>query len=285
MLSFKQSVLALGAAFAMLAFAGPASAQGIGVYGLWGEPPEKHSKPSYLGASPSMMKPGDPSSGGGRPSISGQAPQSVAFANGFQTGSIVIDTAGRKLYYTLSKNSAYVYPIAVGKQGFSWTGVERVSRVEQWPDWIPPAEMRQRKPGLPVRMTGGVRNPLGARAIYLGNTLYRIHGTNEPKSIGSAASSGCFRMLNENVVHLAQHVNTGTTVYVMRRLPKSGVVMPPSYQAVKQAPPPAAEAAAPPAAADAPAAQPTPPAPGTAGPPAGETAPAQEPAAAGQQGI
>ncbi len=159
-------------------------------------------------------------SGGARPEISAQAPQTVAFPNSYETGSIVIDTAGRRLYYTLSASEAYSYPVAVGKQGFTWTGVEKVSKIEDWPDWIPPAEMRARKPSLPLRMTGGLNNPLGVKAIYLGSTLYRIHGTNDAESIGEAASSGCFRMHNEHVVHLAGLVNANTTVYVLKRLPK-----------------------------------------------------------------
>ncbi|MDQ8699427.1 L,D-transpeptidase [Hyphomicrobium sp. LHD-15] len=239
MFGLRVSALAMGVAFVVAGAVTPASAQSL-QWGLWGEPPERGVR-SNLGASPTIIKPTELSQGGGRPSISPKTPQTTSFQNGFAPGSIVIDTAGRKLYYTLSKSSAYVYPIAVGKQGFAWTGVERVSRIEDWPDWIPPAEMRQRKPGLPVRMTGGVRNPLGAKAIYLGNTLYRIHGTNDSKSIGSASSSGCFRMHNEHVVHLAEHVNASTTVYVMKRLPASGVVMPPVV-AVKKAPEPAAEA-------------------------------------------
>ena len=140
--------------------------------------------------------------------------------NSYETGSIVIDTAGRRLYYTLSASEAYSYPVAVGKQGFTWTGVEKVSKIEDWPDWIPPAEMRARKPSLPLRMTGGLNNPLGVKAIYLGSTLYRIHGTNDAELIGEAASSGCFRMHNEHVVHLAGLVNANTTVYVLKRLPK-----------------------------------------------------------------
>ncbi len=236
MLSSRILALVAGAGF--IALAGPASAQSLSQFGSWGDAPERNSTPSYLGAPPVMKQSAALSQGGGRPSISPKAPQTTSFPNGMQTGSVVIDTAGRKLYYTLSPTSAYIYPIAVGKEGFTWTGVERVSRIEDWPDWIPPAEMRQRKPGLPVRMTGGLRNPLGAKAIYLGNTLYRIHGTNDSKSIGSASSSGCFRMHNEHVVHLAEHVNASTLVYVMRRLPKSGVVMPPApTQQVKQAPP------------------------------------------------
>lgn len=224
------SAVVFGAGLLALGAVQPASAQGLSQFGLWGEAPERSSPaPAFLGAGPALVKPGAAlASGGARPAVAARAPQTIAFQNGFVPGSVIIDTAGRKLYYTLSERAAYVYPIAVGKQGFAWSGVERVSKIEDWPDWIPPKEMRQRMPSLPVRMTGGLRNPLGAKAIYLGNTLYRIHGTNDAKSIGSASSSGCFRMHNEHVVHLAQHVDAGTTVFVMRRLPKSGPVMPPA---------------------------------------------------------
>ena len=133
-------------------------------------------------------------------------------------GSIVIDTSRRKLYYVTGMTSAYAYPIGVGREGFSWTGAEKASRVADWPDWYPPAEMRKRKPELPEKMLGGVNNPLGAKAIYLGNTLYRIHGTNDPKSIGKAESSGCFRMLNQHVLHLASLVQVGASVTVVQSL-------------------------------------------------------------------
>lgn len=231
-------------AVAVTGFSAPASAQ-IGQWGMWGEPPERHtSPPSGLGAP--AMKSVALLQGGGRPSISPRTPQTISFPNGFEKGSIIIDQSGRKLYYTLSAKSAYVYPIAVGREGFTWTGVEHVSRINDWPDWIPPAEMRQRKPGLPVRMTGGLKNPLGAKAIYLGNTLYRIHGTNEPSSIGSATSSGCIRMHNEHVVHLASMVSAGTTVYVMKRLPKGSTIMPPAQYKPPQPQQAPAEQAAPP---------------------------------------
>lgn len=157
--------------------------------------------------------------GGGQPRISAKAPPKVSFRSAYAPGSIIIDTAGRHLYYVLSSNSAYRYPIAVGKQGFAWSGTEKISKKVAWPDWIPPAEMRARKPGLPVRMSGGVRNPLGAMALYLGNTLYRIHGTNDASSIGTAASSGCIRMTNANVMHLSGLADVGTTVYVLKKLP------------------------------------------------------------------
>ena len=158
--------------------------------------------------------------GGARPHIAAVAPPKVAFPNSYGAGSIVIDTAGRHLYYVLSSSTAYRYPIAVGKQGFAWSGVEKISRKVAWPDWYPPAEMRARKPGLPEKMGGGIRNPLGAMALYLGNTLYRIHGTNDVRSIGTASSSGCIRMTNGNVTHLARIASVGTTVYVLKRLPE-----------------------------------------------------------------
>jgi lipoprotein-anchoring transpeptidase ErfK/SrfK len=160
-------------------------------------------------------------SGGARPSIAPVVPPKVTFANSYGAGTIVIDTAGRKLYYVLSSSQAYRYPIAVGKDGFKWTGTQKISNEVDWPDWRPPAEMRERKPELPVLMTGGVRNPLGAKALYLGNSLYRIHGTNDVKSIGTASSSGCFRMMNGHVVHLASIAGVGTTVRVLGKLPSN----------------------------------------------------------------
>ncbi len=159
--------------------------------------------------------------GGGRPAISPAAPPVVAFTGGQPVGSVVIDSNARALYYVLPGNRAYRYGVAVGREGFGWTGTQRVSRVASWPDWRPPAEMRERVPSLPELMTGGVKNPLGAKAIYLGSTLYRIHGTNDARSIGTASSSGCFRMTNASVVHLAQLVKVGTRVQVLQGLPRN----------------------------------------------------------------
>lgn len=159
--------------------------------------------------------------GGGRPSIAPATPPVVSFPNSFGRGEIIIDTAGRALYYVLSPTTAYRYPISVGRVGFTWTGTQRISRVASWPDWRPPAEMKERQPGLPDLMTGGVRNPLGARALYLGNSLYRIHGTNDVATIGQAASSGCFRMMNAHVIHLSGLAGVGTTVRVMSSLPRN----------------------------------------------------------------
>ncbi len=158
-------------------------------------------------------------SGGGKPRVSPTAPQTVSFPNSYGSGTIVIDTAGRRLYFVKSSSSAYSYPIAVGRQGFTWTGTQKISRKVDWPDWRPPAEMLARKPELPELMEGGKRNPLGAKALYLGNSLYRIHGTNDASTIGQAASSGCFRMTNGHVTHLANIAGVGTTVIVKGKLP------------------------------------------------------------------
>ncbi|MGE0630332.1 MAG: L,D-transpeptidase [Hyphomicrobiaceae bacterium] len=153
--------------------------------------------------------------GGEKPDISPEKPPIVYLDNKEQPGTIIVDTNGRQLYYVLPGNRAYAYPISVGRVGFTWTGTERISRIASWPSWTPPAEMRQRQPGLPITVSGGVINPLGAKALYLGNTIYRIHGTNNAKSIGRASSSGCFRMMNKHVVHLASIARVGTKVRVV----------------------------------------------------------------------
>jgi lipoprotein-anchoring transpeptidase ErfK/SrfK len=155
--------------------------------------------------------------GGPRPFIAAEAPPVVSLRQSEPAGTIIIDSRGRRLFYVLPGNRAYQYPISVGREGFSWFGTEKISRVADWPDWHPPAEMRQREPGLPKIMYGGLKNPLGARALYLGNSLYRIHGTNDPRSIGLAASSGCFRMMNQHVTHLASLASVGTPVRVVKQ--------------------------------------------------------------------
>ncbi len=137
-----------------------------------------------------------------------------AYHGPHEPGTIVVRTSERKLYYVLPDGRAMVYGIGVGRQGFTWKGRHRVTRKAEWPDWRPPAAMRKRQPGLPVHMPGGPNNPLGARALYIGNTLYRIHGTSQPSTIGRAVSSGCIRMLNEEVIDLYNRVQVGTRVVV-----------------------------------------------------------------------
>jgi len=154
--------------------------------------------------------------GGERPDIKPAEPPIVYFDRDEEVGSILIDTQGHKLYYVLPGKRAYQYPISVGRDGFTWSGTERISRIAVWPSWTPPPEMRMRQPGLPITVTGGLKNPQGARALYLGNTIYRIHGTNNERTVGRANSSGCFRMTNEHVVHLAAIVKVGAKVRVLQ---------------------------------------------------------------------
>lgn len=156
---------------------------------------------------------------GRKTKVRASKPGTVRFS-GYRKGSIVIDTAGRRLYYVLGGGRAYAYPVAVGKRGFTWSGTKTITRKQAWPDWRPPAEMRRRKPHLPKFMAGGKKNPLGAMALYLGSSLYRIHGTNDNSSIGQAVSSGCIRMRNSHVMHLARMAGVGTKVHVLKRLPK-----------------------------------------------------------------
>ena len=115
----------------------------------------------------------------------------------------------------LSKDRAVEYGVGVGREGFTWSGVKTITRKEEWPDWRPPAQMLQRRPDLPRYMPGGMDNPLGARALYLGSSNYRIHGSNEPDTIGAAVSSGCIRMTNKDIVDLYERVKVGTKVFVL----------------------------------------------------------------------
>lgn len=131
-------------------------------------------------------------------------------------GTVVISTSQRRLYYVLGRGQALRYGVGVGRQGFSWAGTKTVSMKREWPDWRPPAQMLKRRPDLPRHMAGGMDNPLGARAIYLGSSLYRIHGSNEPDTIGAAVSSGCIRMTNRDVMDLYDRVRLGTKVVVLR---------------------------------------------------------------------
>jgi len=141
--------------------------------------------------------------------------QVVAYPTRLAAGTIVIDTANTRLYYVLGDGKAIRYGIGVGREGFTWSGAQAVTRKAEWPDWTPPQEMIERQPYLPRWMAGGESNPLGARAIYLGNTVYRIHGTNMPATIGQKVSSGCIRMLNADVIDLYARVEIGTKIVVL----------------------------------------------------------------------
>jgi lipoprotein-anchoring transpeptidase ErfK/SrfK len=141
--------------------------------------------------------------------------QIVGYATREAPGTIIIDTPNTYLYYVLGGGQAIRYGIGVGRDGFTWSGVQSVTRKTEWPDWTPPPEMIARQPYLPRHMAGGPGNPLGARAMYLGGTVYRIHGTNAPETIGTHVSSGCIRLTNEDVSDLYSRVNVGTKVIVL----------------------------------------------------------------------
>jgi lipoprotein-anchoring transpeptidase ErfK/SrfK len=153
--------------------------------------------------------------GGGMSSGSGPIPRTtVGFQGNYAPGTIIIDTKERRLYLVQEGGRALRYGIGVGRDGFRWGGTHRVTAKKEWPSWTPPAQMLRRRPDLPRHMVGGPDNPLGARALYLGSTLYRIHGSNEPETIGQAVSSGCFRMVNDDVIDLYNRVQVGATVVV-----------------------------------------------------------------------
>jgi lipoprotein-anchoring transpeptidase ErfK/SrfK len=170
----------------------------------------------------------------GQPASYGQAPQAaasraddemiapflqrqiVAYPNKEPAGTVIVDTPHTFLYLTLGDGKALRYGIGVGRKGFTWSGIEHISRKSEWPDWTPPTEMIARQPYLPRWVGGGPGNPLGARALYLGSTDYRIHGTNDPASIGTQVSSGCIRLRNADVIDLYRRVSIGTKVIVLR---------------------------------------------------------------------
>ena len=140
----------------------------------------------------------------------------VAWDGDQPAGTVVISTRERRLHYVLGDGQAIEYGVGVGREGFTWSGVKKVTMIRDWPEWSPPPQMLKRRPDLPRHLPGGIDNPLGARAIYLGSSMYRIHGSNEPETIGAAVSSGCIRMTNADVVDLADRVKVGAKVIVLR---------------------------------------------------------------------
>jgi lipoprotein-anchoring transpeptidase ErfK/SrfK len=142
--------------------------------------------------------------------------ETVSFGGNEAPGTIVVRTGERRLYFVLPDHQALRYGVGVGRPGFTWAGVSRIVNKREWPDWTPPAQMLRRRPDLPRHMAGGVDNPLGARAMYIGGTLYRIHGSNEPDTIGQAVSSGCIRMTNDDVIDLYSRARVGARVVVTR---------------------------------------------------------------------
>ncbi|WP_428029476.1 L,D-transpeptidase [Ancylobacter sp.] len=171
---------------------------------------QSSTKPSFF----SFLRPSNFGNGpvSGASSIRRQV---VPYYGKYKPGTIVVNTAERRLYLVQDNGTAVKYGIGVGRDGFRWGGVKTITRKAEWPGWTPPAQMLQRRPDLPRYMPGGIDNPLGARAMYLGSTLYRIHGSNEPETIGQAVSSGCFRMTNDDVTDLYDRVRVGTQVVVL----------------------------------------------------------------------
>jgi lipoprotein-anchoring transpeptidase ErfK/SrfK len=172
--------------------------------GAVGQPPQR--------AAPMASEPTSDAAGEPEPQFQRQE---VDYSGPEAPGTLVVDTPDRFLFLVEPDGKAMRYGIGVGRPGFTWSGVKRISRKAEWPDWTPPAEMVTRRPDLPRHMAGGPGNPLGARALYLGSSLYRIHGTNEPSTIGHNVSSGCIRMMNEDVIDLYDRVPVGTKVIVL----------------------------------------------------------------------
>jgi lipoprotein-anchoring transpeptidase ErfK/SrfK len=170
--------------------------------------------PMIQRSSPQQMTYGDPAAAQARFDPRYQK-QVVSYDGAEKPGTIIVDTPRRFLFLVQEDGKAIRYGIGVGRPGFTWAGVKSVTRKAEWPDWVPPKEMLARRPDLPHFMAGGPENPLGARALYLGSSLYRIHGSNEPWTIGQAVSSGCIRMRNEDVVDLYERVKVGTRVIVI----------------------------------------------------------------------
>jgi lipoprotein-anchoring transpeptidase ErfK/SrfK len=198
------SALAIGT----FAVAGSAAAAPVQLFPFIMSPPVQS-------APPVQARPSDDDEGTVREMPARLKRQVVNYATREAPGTIIIDTPNTYLYYVLGGGQAIRYGIGVGREGFTWSGVQTVTKKAEWPDWTPPAEMIARQPYLPRYMAGGPGNPLGARAMYLGGTIYRIHGTNAPHTIGTHVSSGCLRLTNEDVTDLYSRVNVGTKVIVL----------------------------------------------------------------------
>jgi lipoprotein-anchoring transpeptidase ErfK/SrfK len=201
---------ALGAlAVGIIAFSGAAAATPLQLFPFLPTPQQQPAPPAVQSA---------PAEDEGQPAAELPARlkrQIVSYATREAPGTVIIDTPNTYLYYVLGGGQAIRYGIGVGREGFTWSGTQTITKKAEWPDWTPPPEMIARQPYLPRHMAGGPGNPLGARAMYLGGTVYRIHGTNAPGTIGTHVSSGCLRLTNEDVTDLYSRVNIGTKVIVL----------------------------------------------------------------------
>jgi lipoprotein-anchoring transpeptidase ErfK/SrfK len=208
-LKLNASRAAMFGAFAIgaLAFSASASAAPVTLFPFFTAPPAQSTQP------PVQATP-DENQGSAVEMPARLKRQIVSYPTREAPGTVIIDTPNTYLYYVLGGGQAIRYGIGVGRDGFTWSGVQSVTKKAEWPDWTPPPEMIARQPYLPRHMAGGPGNPLGARAMYLGGTVYRIHGTNAPETIGTHVSSGCIRLTNEDVADLYSRVNVGTRVIV-----------------------------------------------------------------------
>jgi lipoprotein-anchoring transpeptidase ErfK/SrfK len=201
--------LAIGA----IAFSGSAVANPVQLFPFLPMPPAPFAQPP-MQAAPSIQAAPSQDEGAVYEMPARLRRQVVNYATREASGTIIIDTPNTYLYYVLGNGQAIRYGIGVGRDGFTWSGMQSVTKKAEWPDWTPPPEMIARQPYLPRHMAGGPGNPLGARAMYLGGTVYRIHGTNAPETIGTHVSSGCIRLTNADVSDLYSRVNIGTKVIV-----------------------------------------------------------------------
>jgi lipoprotein-anchoring transpeptidase ErfK/SrfK len=208
-LSTRRGAVALGAlAVGVVAFSGSAGAAPLQLFPFFMTPPVQ--------AAPQVQAPPQADEDGLAIELPARLKRQVVnYATREAPGTIVIDTPNTYLYLVMGNGQAMRYGIGVGRDGFTWAGIQSITKKAEWPDWTPPPEMIARQPYLPRQMAGGPGNPLGARAMYLGGTIYRIHGTNAPGTIGTRVSSGCIRLTNEDVADLYSRVNVGTKVVVL----------------------------------------------------------------------
>ena len=204
-------------AYAQAAYAQPASSQpglpDLGLGQIFGQP--SAAQATYNEPGSPYDPPTATAAAASRPMDPVYGKQMVAYSGRERAGTVIIDTPQKFLYLVQGNGQAIRYGIGVGRPGFTWAGVKSISRKAEWPGWTPPGEMLKRRPDLPRHMEGGIGNPLGARALYLGSSMYRIHGTNEPYTIGTNVSSGCIRMMNQDVIDLYGRVGVGTRVVVL----------------------------------------------------------------------
>jgi lipoprotein-anchoring transpeptidase ErfK/SrfK len=211
---FNKSAVSLAALIAALALSAPAQAQSQ--FSFLAPPQQMQTAPQQIAPQAQDDAQFDQQPGSEDEQLDPRLQrQIVDYPSREAAGTVVIDTPNTYLYYVLGNGKALRYGIGVGREGFTWSGVKQVARKAEWPDWYPPAEMIERQPYLPRMTAGGPGNPLGARAMYIGGTMYRIHGTNDPSTIGKNVSSGCIRLTNEDVIDLYSRVQVGAKVIVL----------------------------------------------------------------------